>query len=192
MVRIAIDGNIGSGKSTLINQLKKNGYDVYHEDVTKWTDEGWLHNFYTDPKKYSLGFQLRILLSQSEKMILNNKNLIIHERSPFTLNNIFGKILLEDNNLSNLELELCYKFAEKFGWQPDYIIYLECNPNECYNRIISRDRSDETIKLDYLQKLHDKHEHEFKRSSIPVYRIDASQKESYIYENCIKILKSIQ
>ena len=89
---ITIEGNIGSGKSTIINNLKDK-YNVIEENVKDWKD--WLSNFYKDKKKYSFGFQMQVLLSQmklSEILKDNKNNINIIERSPYTSINIFGKL----------------------------------------------------------------------------------------------------
>ena len=46
MVKIAIDGNIGCGKSTVIEKFRELKYKVYSEDIESWGD--WLEKYYED------------------------------------------------------------------------------------------------------------------------------------------------
>ena len=57
---VCVEGNIGSGKSTLINSLKEKGWKVYQEPV----EDRWkipLQDFYRDPLQHGLSFQITVL-----------------------------------------------------------------------------------------------------------------------------------
>lgn len=62
------------------------------------------------------------------------------------------------------------------------IIYLKCNPLICYERIKKRNRQgEECIPLDYLQKVHDRHEEWISRQkNIKILTIDTG---AYDVEN---------
>ena len=113
MVKIAIDGNIGCGKSTVIEKLK-NWTDfkkVYSEDIASWGD--WLEKYYEDPKKYALGFQLTVLLSHLRQQgEVDDDGLYIYERCSHTCNRIFGSLLVEDGIMSERELESAFTSAK--------------------------------------------------------------------------------
>jgi len=192
MIIISVDGNIGSGKSEVLKYLKSKGYLSYLEQVEKWKD--WLQAYYSDIPSNALGFQLQVLLSNSDiktyiKTKIETENYVNQqlnitsdsnlkdkcmfvERSAFTTHNIFAKLLYDDHIFNNLQFKLLEDYYEKIGWKPDIIIYLRSDPEICYQRIISRQRNGETTKmngnlnstkssvipLDYLQKLHNKHE----------------------------------
>lgn len=175
---ISIEGNIGSGKSTILDHLKTKE-NVVQEDLINWGT--WIKDFYKKPEKNSFGFQMRVLLSQS--YVKNNKNIIFHERSPFTCNNIFGNILKKQNHLSDAEHLLCLEFAEKYCWEPDYIIYIKTKPEICKQRILKRDREGENIDIQYLNLVHDYHEKMYNKENNKIYFVEGNQtKEEIIYD----------
>ena len=102
---ISIEGNIGSGKSTLVDYLKNNYTDkniVYlQEPVDEWNnikDENnitILEKFYANQTKYSFAFQMMAYISRLDLLrnsIKNNPNsIIITERSLFTDKYVFAK-----------------------------------------------------------------------------------------------------
>lgn len=199
-MKIVIDGNIGAGKTTLLNKLHNSNktYNVLLEDVLLW--KPWLKLFYKDPKKNSLGFQMRVLLSHLKHIncdISNPKDKYILERSPFTSVYVFGKLLEESGDLSELEYSLCKDYEKKFGWTPDIYIYLYTTPDICYKRIRKRDRDgEESISLDYLTKVHNKYENMFsylknkshKINRCSIYKIDARNSEDLVFQNIVNIL----
>lgn len=55
-------------------------------------------------------------------------------------------------------------FSDMLDRQAPWIIYLRCEPEVCYERTKKRSRNEEeTIPLDYLKKIHDKHENWIKQ-----------------------------
>lgn len=54
-ISISVEGNIGSGKTTLCKLLRNNGYIVEEQDIGSW--DKIRKKFYKEPKKYALGFQ---------------------------------------------------------------------------------------------------------------------------------------
>ena len=66
---ISIDGNIGSGKSTQLKNLKEE-YIVIHEDVETWKSEGWLEAYYQNPKYHAFGFQMRVMYDHMDRNLM--------------------------------------------------------------------------------------------------------------------------
>ena len=186
---ITIEGNIGSGKSTILEYLKYKG-NVFKEDLDNWGT--WIEDFYSDPVKNSFGFQMRVLLSQS--YIQNKVNdILFHERSPLTCNYVFGNILLkEQKHLSLSEHSLCLEFAEKHCWKPDYIIYIKTEPEICQKRISERNRSGENIDISYLNLVHKYHEIMYNRENKNIYIVDGSKSKKKIFEDIENIIKEIK
>ena len=47
-------------------------------------------------------------------------------------------------------------------WEPDGLIYLRSNPENCFNRIKKRGReSEKNIKLEYIKRIHELHEEKY-------------------------------
>ena len=82
---ITIDGNIGSGKSTILNFLhKKYKLAIDLEPVEKW--KVFLENIYNNKSNF-FNFQLRVWLDRSWIQEKEDKILILMERSPFFIKN---------------------------------------------------------------------------------------------------------
>lgn len=189
MINITIEGNIGVGKTTLLKKLQKD-YNVILEDVDSWKKEGWIDKYYNNTSKYAMGFQMRVLLSHLNSEI-KFKNINIIERSCNTLCNIFGKLLLDDNTLDLLEFDLCKQYSLNYGWNVDYVIYLQSDPNICFNRISNRNREgEENIPFDYIKRLHIEHENIYNNHP-KTYIVNGNDKIDEIYNNVITILNKL-
>ena len=188
-MKIVIDGNIGCGKSTLIQKLKDYGITVYGEPVEEWTE--WLKLFYNDPKSYSFGFQLQVLKSHLKNGDKSKEG--VFERSPLSCQKVFGEILYETGNLKKIEMELLNDFINSFGWIPHKVFYLRCNPQVCFDRIQERNRDGEDlITLEYLDNIHNKYEqlYYYNDTNFIVHTIDANNSIDIIFNEIINELLS--
>ena len=160
---IAIDGNIGVGKTTVINELVKlvPGSAPDLEPVEKW--EPYLHQLYNHHQG-AFSFQTRVWLDRCwPHKPSEDTNYLWMERSPsFT-----RKVFIEGNKefyspLDYKTIHDLYDLTES-QWFPDLIVYLSCPPEISYHRTQNRNRASERhIQLDYIQKIHDLHEAGFK------------------------------
>ena len=115
---------------------------------------------------------------------------IISERSVYTDRECFAKQLFEEGNIDILEWNL---YNNWYNWLTNKapiklsgIIYLKCEPEICYNRIKKRNRNEESIiPMEYLEKIHEKHENWLGKIDVPVLTIDVS-KDFINNESCIK------
>ena len=113
MVIISICGNIGSGKTTVINKLKHYRYNVQEEPINEIKD--LLEIYYKDMSKWSFPLQVKILLEYhkiKQNYKFQNISCII-ERSPFESKNIFAKLLYQQQYLSETEYNNLKAKAEK-------------------------------------------------------------------------------
>jgi deoxyadenosine/deoxycytidine kinase len=175
-VIISIEGNIGAGKSTLINYLKKNLHSVEYvpvvyvdEPVEEWStirsvdNKTMIELFYSDPKRYAFSFQMMAYISRLANLstvVENNPNaIIITERSLLTDYHIFAKMLHESNEITQEEYTIYCKWFHYFNhFDISGIIYVKCPVTVAHERCVQRNRTGETIDMNYLQKLQDKHE----------------------------------
>jgi deoxyadenosine/deoxycytidine kinase len=159
--------------------------NIYNEPLYDWSK--WLELFYSDMNKYSFGFQMRVLKSHLDKKdILNG----IFERSPLSCQKVFGELLFEDNKMNELEWNLTNEFNYDYGWNPDYVVYLKCDPQICYQRIKQRNRNDEqSIDINYLERIHQKYEKLYTDcKSFKVITIDSSNSIEKVYEDVMELV----
>lgn len=166
---LSIEGNIGSGKTTLTQLLKeeleKNDNFIFiSEPVDIWMNikdnngENILHKFYNDQKKYAFPFQIMayftrlFLIKEARK---NNPNkIIITERSVHTDKNVFAKMLYDDNKIEDICYDIYTGWFDQFleGIDIDKIVFVDTDPEICYRRILKRSREGEAnISEEYLK-----------------------------------------
>jgi deoxyadenosine/deoxycytidine kinase len=178
---ISIEGNIGSGKSTLLNNLKKHfneNTDIIFlkEPVDEWSkikDENGitiLEKFYADQDKYSFSFQmmayisrlkiLRDTIENIKKKDQNAKYVIITERSLYTDKMVFAKMLYDTDKIESINYQIYLNWFDTFAneFPINKIIYVNANPDICYERVGKRHRDGEDkIPLEYLKNCHEYH-----------------------------------
>tara|TARA_B100001093_G_scaffold419910_1_gene411639 strand:- start:866 stop:1585 length:720 start_codon:yes stop_codon:yes gene_type:complete len=174
---ISIEGNIGTGKTTLINILKKkfgkkNSVIFVEEPLNQWLNlkdkdgKNILGKFYEDQERWSYSFQMHAFITRSKDILRQNtdENVIIIERSVLTDCNVFAKLLYNSGKISEMEWKL---YNEWFIWltehfasvKPDKFVYLRAEPEVSYQRMIKRTRDEENnVPLEYLQAVSEKHD----------------------------------
>jgi len=164
---ISLEGNIGSGKTTLFNQLwtRFASYDnvtFLQEPINEWnevTDKDGvtiLEKYYGNQQKYAFSFQMMAFTSRLAALRAALKkpgcDIIISERSLCTDKEVFAKMLYDDGKLEEVEYSIYQKcFNEFIGEQPPiYYVYLKTDPLVSFERIKRRLRPGEIIPLPYL------------------------------------------
>lgn len=173
---ISIEGNIGSGKTTLVSILKEELKDddrfvFISEPVDIWlknTDkngESMLTKFYNNQEKYAFPFQIMAYFSRLHLIREARKNnpnkVIITERCVYTDRNVFAKMLYEDGKIEDVCYNIYLQWFDEFmeGMDVEKIIYVDTQPSLCHERINKRKREGEsTIPLEYLEKCGEYHQ----------------------------------
>lgn len=182
-MRISIEGNIGSGKSTCVQAVSKLGYWglVVQEPISAW--EHWLRAVY---EKGSCHFQLQVAVLLAYAGVSDN---VVCERSPCAAMDVFVKQSLQDKTLSSDEGVLLSQVFDQVGWTPDVMIYLKTSPQICLARIKKRNRQGENaITLEYLQGLEEKH---VAMCNDNAYIVDGNQSEREVVSDLIGVLNMI-
>ncbi len=178
---ISIEGNIGSGKSSILHHLEQyfnyTGLDstdcglnrnimFLKEPVDEWaticdaSGETILAKFYKDPAKYAFAFQIMAYatrLNSLRKTIAENPEctILICERSLEADKQIFANMLHDDGLIDEVSYQIyCRNFSE---YAPDFkvdkVVYIDASPEKCFSRIAKRSRNGESnIELVYLEK----------------------------------------
>jgi deoxyadenosine/deoxycytidine kinase len=173
---ICVEGNIGSGKSTLVENLKQkysNREDVcfLQEPVEQWLQikdkDGIniLEKYYKDQHTYAFPFQMMAYISRLsilKKAIENPKyKYIITERCLFTDKNVFCQMLYDDGFIDDIGFQIYNKWFDEFNYFESVTysyIYIRTEPTVSKFRVDKRSRTEETIPLSYLEKCHSYHE----------------------------------
>lgn len=173
-VILSIEGNIGSGKSTIIDFLKNNYNDdniiFLPEPVDEWENikdkenNTILQKFYNDQKKYSFAFQMMAYISRlnllRETIKQNPNKTIISERSLFTDKYVFAKMLHDSDNMEDVEYQIYNNWFNSFLDLAPFskMIYLKTDPKISFNRISVRNRQGEDkIPYEYIENCHKYH-----------------------------------
>jgi len=167
---ITLEGNIGSGKSTLYYKLSNalkddNRFIFLPEPVEIWetvrdkNDVSILENFYKDNEKYGFSFQMLVCITIYEllkkKMDEYPNATIVSERGLYTTRLVFGKMLYDSGKIDYMNYQIYQKWFDVFAkdYKVDKIVYVNTEPSICAKRIIKRSRDGENnISLDYLEK----------------------------------------
>tara|TARA_R110002012_G_scaffold12083_1_gene54194 strand:- start:470 stop:1165 length:696 start_codon:yes stop_codon:yes gene_type:complete len=173
----SIEGNIGSGKSTLVKELQKSVPNILdkkvvyvQEPVNEWSKikdkkgETILEKFYADQHKYAFSFQMMAYISRLallRNIVRENPDaIIITERSVFTDREVFAKMLYDEGKIEDVDYQIYLKWFDEFIEEIPItgLIYVTTTPEKSKQRVDLRARVGESIPLPYLQRCHDYHE----------------------------------
>ena len=173
----SIEGNIGSGKSTLVKELKKSVPNILdkkvvyvQEPVDEWSKikdkkgETILEKFYANQHKYAFSFQMMAYISRLallRNIVRENPDaIIITERSVFTDREVFAKMLYDEGKIEEVDYQIYLKWFDEFIEEIPItgLIYVTTTPEKSKERVDLRARAGESIPLSYLQRCHNYHE----------------------------------
>lgn len=190
---IAVEGIIGTGKTTLVNKLCAafEGTPVREQ----FAENPFLPLFYKDPMRYAFTLETSFLTDRYTQMKekLSGGQLFL----PCISDYIFEKsTLFARVNLSNPEFELFKKMA---GFMtdnlpsPDIIFYLYKEPEKAKEQILSRGRPyEKNIELSYLQSIHDSYMDYFKQNpGLKVVIVDTSNLDFVKHKAHFHYLKNL-
>lgn len=167
---IAIEGNIGAGKTTFLKHLEKIDQMkicTLREPLEKWKNLNGinlLEQVYNDPQKWAHAFQSFVTLTMTKNHLFKSPNPIkILERSIFSTRYCFIEAHRTKNNIDNtssLILDEWFKFIiSNILPQLNLIIYIQTTPEISYERIHTRNRHEEkNITMEYVNLIHLLHE----------------------------------
>ena len=200
----SIEGNIGSGKSTLIELLKKSNEKFIYlpEPVNIWNkikDSNGvtiLEKYYQDQERYAFPFQMMAYITRLSciREAINSAPedaIIITERSIYTDREIFAKMLHDSGKIEDICYSIYLRWFDEFSESKLHgIIYVQTTPETCLSRIEHRNRKgEETIPLSYLKNCHRYHENWINNCTNVLY-IDGQPAQSS--ETVLKIKKFVE
>ena len=177
---IAIEGNIGTGKTTLCNMLAEE-MDCQLV-LEEFADNPFLENFYKNPERYAFTVELFFMTERHKQL-----------QSKLTQRSLFQEFVVADyfflktllfakNNLSAEEYRLFQRLFEVLNStfpHPDILVYLHRSPENLLANIRQRGRSfEQEITVDYLQQIQNAYFEYFKSiTDLPVVILDVEGME---------------
>lgn len=171
-MRLSIEGNIGSGKSSCINALETAFPTVpcFPEPVEKWSD--LLALYYASPPDWAFPFSMKVLLSF--RAPARHPTCIV-ERSPLASRHVFSQLLYNEGILNCHEWELFKEYHDVLAWKPDLIFFVDTPADTCLERISRRGRDCEKgIDLPYLRRVEFQYANMLRYADVPVVRFDGT------------------
>lgn len=164
---IAVAGNIGAGKSTLVEFLQ------YRFALTPFpepnADNPFLSSFYDDMKKWAFHSQMFFLAHKFKihQDLSDHQGTVVQDRTIYEDAEIFAENLYRSKKMSKSEYQTyrkLYTSITRTLRPPDLMIYLRASVRTVRKRIRFRGRPEEQdIPLRYIRRLHDLYEEWFTR-----------------------------
>lgn len=177
---IAIEGNIGAGKTTLCRMLERDfNVDLILE---QFTDNPFLPQFYKDPKRYGFPVELFFMTERYKQLSTHFSRPDLFK--PQTVADYFfiKTLLFAGRNLEEDEYRLFYKLFSILNKEfpdPDIIFYLHRPVDVLLRQIQLRSRRMETgITAEYLTGIQDAYMNYFRSvDSFPVVILELGDRD---------------
>lgn len=193
---IAFEGNIGAGKTTLVNKIAD---DFNAKTVLeRFADNPFLPKFYKDQNRYAFPLEMSFLADRYQQLSDDLaqfdlfKDFIVADYHIFK-SLIFAKITLQEDEyrLYRNLFDIIYKEMPK----PDLYVYLYQNTNRLLENIKKRGRSyEQNIEGEYLDKINNGYLDYIKsQTDLNVLIIDVSNRDFVKnHEDYLFVLSEIQ
>ncbi|MDG1942590.1 MAG: deoxynucleoside kinase [Flavobacteriaceae bacterium] len=159
---VAVAGNIGAGKTSLVELLSKHyGWDAHFEYII---DNPYLDDFYNHMERWSFNLQIYFLNSrfrQLKNFKASNKDFIqdrtIYEDARIFAPNLHAMGLMNQRDFNNYQS--LFGLMESMVEGPDMLIYLRSSIPNLVHKIHKRGREYEnSISIEYLSRLNERYE----------------------------------
>lgn len=154
---IAIAGNIGVGKSTLVNMMcERLGWEPFFEGVV---DNPYLADFYADMERWSFHSQIFFLSRRLRDLrrLMDFPKTVVQDRSVYEDAEIFAKNLYRQGFIHDRDWKTyreLYEVLIELLPPPDLVLYLKASVPTLLQRIELRGRDfEKKIAPDYLAQL---------------------------------------
>ena len=183
---IAIEGNIGVGKTTLAEFLAKHfkGSLLLEE----FAENKFLKLFY-QTKDYAFHSEMQFLLDRSLQMstFFDQNHPLVFSDFHIEKSLVFSKMNLSKSNYSIVEK--IHKSLFKNFSKPDILIFLDSDIEHISKNIKSRNRDfEKDLGIEYLENLIQNYNFWLDKLKVPVIKIDA---QSIHYDNEKLLLKNL-
>src|SRR6478672_6107523 len=173
---IAIEGNIGAGKTTLAHLLSKklNARLI----LEQFADNPFLPKFYENPGQYAFPLELFFMAERFKQLkdMLRTKDMFQNVTIAdyvFTKCLLFAKVNLPDDEFRLYQR--LFDIIHQQLIQPEVLIYLHAPVNKLQQNIRKRGRTyEQSIPDDYLFSIQETYTHYIKQHNLRTIFVDAS------------------
>lgn len=192
---LAIAGNIGVGKSTLVELLARRlDWQPFYEPVG---ENPYLADFYRDMRAWSFHSQIFFLTRRlrAHRQLCDHPGSVIQDRSVYEDAEVFARNLYLQGHISERDYgtyrEL-YQVLTEFLPPPDLVVYLRATTATLRHRIALRGRDyEQQIPVDYLERLNALYEswiHSF--TLCPVLTVPADHLDYVAHDTALELIVS--
>jgi deoxyadenosine/deoxycytidine kinase len=192
---IAVAGNIGVGKSTLVELLSRRlGWQPFYEPVG---ENPYLADFYRDMRSWSFHSQVFFLTRRlrAHRQLCDHPTSVIQDRSVYEDAEVFAHNLYLQGNFSERDYATyreLYQVLTEFLPAPDLVVYLRASVPTLRQRIALRGRDyEQQIQTDYLSRLNDLYEDWTKNFTLcPVLTVPADDLDYVAHSSHLELIVS--
>jgi deoxyadenosine/deoxycytidine kinase len=159
---VAVAGNIGVGKSTLVSMLcKRLEWEPFFEPVA---ENPYLADFYQDMRSWAFHSQIFFLTHRlrAHRQLVDHPTSVIQDRSVYEDAEVFANNLYRQGLIGERDYQTyreLYQVLTEFLPPPDLVVYLRASVPTLVNRITHRGRDyEQRINPDYLSQLNELYE----------------------------------
>jgi deoxyadenosine/deoxycytidine kinase len=190
---VAVAGNIGVGKSTLVELLcARLGWEPFFEPVA---ENPYLADFYQDMRAWAFQSQVFFLTRRlrAHRQLMEHPTSVIQDRSVYEDAEVFACNLFRRGHIHTRDYasyrEL-YEVLIEFLPPPDLVIYLRASTPTLLRRIEQRGREYERqIDADYLEQLNALYEEWIARFSLcPVLTVPADDLDYVAHSSHLELI----
>lgn len=190
---VAVAGNIGVGKSTLVEGLcKQLGWEPFYEPVA---ENPYLADFYNDMPTWSFHSQVFFLTHRlrAHHQLAQHPSSAIQDRSVYEDAEIFAQNLYLQGHIRERDYQTyreLYETVMNFLPPPDLVIYLRASVETLLDRIARRGRDYErSISSDYLKSLNLLYENWIARFTLcPVLTVPADHLDYVAHSGHLRLI----
>jgi len=154
---IAIEGNIGAGKTTFAKQFAAD----YNAKLVleRFEENAFLPKFYEDPKRYAFPLEMSFLADRYQQLTDDLAQYDLFKTSVISDYYVFKSLIFSKVTLSEEEYQLyrkIFNFMYRDLVKPDLYVYLYQDVERLLKNIKKRGREyEQSIQPEYLKQIHD-------------------------------------
>lgn len=188
---VCLEGNIGSGKSTVLQRLfQDHNLTIKEEPISEWGP--LLDLYYDNPAAWALPFDLKVLHSFCDIPEPNESGIVCVERSPGACRHVFGQLGYNDEHMTPASWDIFKEYHDLLAWEPSAYVYIDTPPDQCFERIKIRGRHCESgLTEEYLRRIEFQYTNFLKFTGTPTYTVDGTKPVDEIVRDIVDFLHTI-